>query len=235
MQTSQALKKSLTQCFIKALFNCEYIYPKIKKNIYDMEAKNMKTANVAIGSMKRTNKLFLNRRKSRKVSTMRTVQNATISMGKPITAPVLIPVEHKSTPTCINNPFMVDGRCYKVTALSFGSPHGAVVVDDVDSLDVSTLGAKLGTHVLFPKGASIVFIQMIDRESLKVRLWQHGEGEIAFTPEAVCVAATAAMMLQKVLGNNANVSMGGNLFQVNWKRGGEVSLTGDTGGFVQAA
>lgn len=158
---------------------------------------------------------------------MQTTNITTISIGKPVTAPVLVPVEHKSTPTCISDPFMVDGECYKVTAMSFGSPHGAVLVDNVDGVDVPALGSKIGTHILFPKGASIVFIQMLDKENLTARLWQRDKGETSFTPEAACVAGTAAMMLQKVLGHKANVSMGGNTFQVKWDRGGgDVSLTG---------
>ena len=187
----------------------------------------MKTANVTTYTLKRTQKEALNRRISREASAMRASNTVTVSLGKPVTAPVLVPVEHKSTPTCINDPFMVDGQCYKVTAMSFGNPHGAVLVDDVDCTDVAEIGSKLGSHVLFPKGASILFIQMLDKENLKARLWQRGKGETDFTPEAACVAGTAAMMLQKVLGHKANVLMGGNTYQVQWDRAGaNVSLTG---------
>jgi diaminopimelate epimerase len=156
-----------------------------------------------------------------------TSKNRTILFNKPITTPFLIPVIHASTPNCISDPFMVDGVCYRVTAMSFGSPHGAVVVDNVDTVDVPTIGSALGTHCLFPKGASIVFIQVLDRETIKARLWQLNEGEIPFTPEAVCVAGTAAIMLQKILTTKATVLMGGNEFQVEWNKGeGTVSLTG---------
>lgn len=153
-------------------------------------------------------------------------ENRAISLGKPVTAPCLIPVKHESTPNCINNPFMVDGTCYKVTALSFGSPHGVVVADDIDAVDVEALGSSLGTHPLFPKGASIVFIQITGKETLKARLWQLNKGEIPFTFESVGVAGTAAMMLQKILERKANVLMGGNAFQVEWNKGEAVSLTG---------
>ncbi len=158
---------------------------------------------------------------------MNTTAEKTISLGKPVTAPCLIPVRHKSTPRCIYSPFMVNGDCYRVTAMSFGSPHGAVLVEDVDAVNVAALGASLGTHRLFPQGASIVFVQMLDGESLKARLWQRGEGETAFTCEAACVAATAAVMLQKTLASKATVLMGGHSFQVEWDRGaGGVRLTG---------
>ena len=165
---------------------------------------------------------------------MQTMKNVTISLGKPITAPVLVPVEHKSTPTCINDPFMVEGKPYRVTAMSFGSPHGAVFVDDIGSVNVQALGSTLGTHVLFPKGASIVFIQTLDKKSLKARLWQRGAGETAFTPEAACVAGTAAMMLQKVLENEAEVIMGGNKFHVKWDRGHDDVLLSGPADLLQA-
>ena len=153
--------------------------------------------------------------------------SATISLGAPITIPVLVPVQHASTPTCINDPFMVNGECYKVTAMSFSTPHGAVFVDDLDSVDVPALGAELGTHVLFPEGASIVFVQVLNKVSLKARLWQRGEGELPFTPEAACVAGTAAMMCQKVLYNTADITMGDNTFRMRWDRFGDgVTLTG---------
>jgi len=151
----------------------------------------------------------------------------TLLMGQPVTTPCLIPVLHSSTPACINNPFMVNGDCYKLTAMSFGNAHGAVFVDDVDALDLEVIGAALGTHVLFPVGASIVFVEAAGKGDLKARLWQNEIGEIPFTPEAVSVAGTAAMMLQKVLGTSANISMGGEDFQVKWDRcGSGISLTG---------
>jgi len=156
---------------------------------------------------------------------MQAANSAAVSFGKPITSPILIPVDHKSTPSCISEPFMVNGTCCKVTAISFGTPHGVVIVDDVDDIDVSAIGSALGTHALFPKGASIVFVQITGKDSLKARLWQRGQGETPYSSEAVCAVATVAMMLQKIMGYTATVSMGENTFLVEWDRVGEVMLT----------
>jgi len=170
--------------------------------------------------------LYTTRARERRIG-MKSTRNATISLGKPITAPALVPVKHAATPACINHPFQVKGDYCGVTALSFGTPHGAVSVADVDNTDVLDLGLALGTHPLFPKGASIVFFQVLDSENLKARLWQRGKGEVPFTPEAACVAATVAMKLQKTFACKVNVSMGGNVFCVQWDRGvGEVSISG---------
>ncbi len=143
----------------------------------------------------------------------------------PVIAPVLVPVEHKATPVCINSPFLVDNAAYSVTAMSFGSPHGAVFVDDVDSVDVASLGAALGNHVLFPQGASIVFIQALDRHTLKARLWQRGVGETDYTPEGACVAGTAAILLLKTTERTVRVRMGGTVSDVEWNWGKGACLT----------
>jgi len=148
-----------------------------------------------------------------------------ISYGDPIMAPSLIPVDHVASPACVSIPFLVDGKFYEVTAMSFGTPHGAIFVDDLDTTDVTALGPLLGKHSFFPIGASIVFIQVVDKWIIKARLWQLDEGEKPFTHEAVCVAGTAAMACQKVSGNDVTIFMGGEAFSVSWNRsGGEVTL-----------
>jgi len=156
---------------------------------------------------------------------MLTKSTETVMMGKPITAPRLILVLHSATPACVAEPFMVGGTPYQVTALSFGTPHGAVLVEDVDSVDVPSLGRALGTHALFPMGASIVFLQVLDGDQVKARLWQRDGSGIEFTREAACVAGTAAMMLQKVIKTQARVSMGDVSACVKWDRETGVSLT----------
>ena len=148
-----------------------------------------------------------------------------VSLGKPITAPALIPVMHSATPMCINEPFMVEGGCYKVTAISFGSPHGAVFVDDISGVDIAKIGSALSSH-RFPKGASIVFVQILDKDNLKARVWQNNTGEVDFTEEAAAVAGVAAMMLQKTLKSEINAHMGGTVTAVKWDRGSnEVMLS----------
>ncbi len=157
---------------------------------------------------------------------MKRSNSITVSFGKPVTASCLIPVLHDSTPNCISDPFMVNGKEYRVTALSFRTPHGVVIVNDAESIDVWSLGSSLGTHVLFPRGANIVFVQVIDSKTIKARLWQRGEGETAFTLEAVCVAMVTSRMLQKIMVHKANVLMGGNTFEVEWDTIGDAKLTG---------
>ncbi len=158
---------------------------------------------------------------------MKILNATTIHYQDPILEPVLIPVEHNATPLCINDTFMVNGTPYGVTAMRLETPYGAVVVDDVEAVDVESLGCALSNHALFSEGANIVFIQVLDRQTLKARLFLRGEGETV-TSEAVCVAGVAAMMLQKTLGQRVRVFMGGGVSVVEWSWGRGISLTSPT-------
>ncbi len=160
---------------------------------------------------------------------MKILNAQTVRYPEPILEPVLIPVDHNATPLCINDTFMVNGQPYGVTAMRIETPYGAVFTDCVDALDVEGLGFALGNHALFPEGASIVFIQVLDRQTLRARLYLRGEGE-AVTPEAVCVAGVAAMMLQKTMLGKVSVFMGGGVSVVEWSAGGNgVILTSPAG------
>ncbi|MCL2062322.1 MAG: hypothetical protein FWH03_06850 [Firmicutes bacterium] len=145
-----------------------------------------------------------------------------ISLGRPITAPSLIPICHTVTPQCINTPIMVNGACRFITAVSLGAPFGAVFVENVDAADIAQTGKALAVHPLFPQGASIVFIQLLSKQSLKARFFE-GAGKTASALQAAAVAAITAMMLQKTWESELDVLLDEKTFRIKWDRcGGEV-------------
>lgn len=144
-----------------------------------------------------------------------------VTLGKPIVAPSLIPVLHRATPACINEPFMADGRPYRMTCLSFSQPYGVVFTEDVEGVNLEEIGPLLEKHPRFPQGASIVFVQVCADYSLKARLWQRNEEEQPYSLEAACAALVAAGMNQKLNDRQADVKMGGRRFHVGWDRATE--------------
>ena len=163
---------------------------------------------------------------------METLQQQTISFGRPVTVPYLVPVIHNSTPSCINHPFMVDGQEYRVTSFALNSsagtrPYGVVVTDNVNTMDISTHGKALSNHPLFPNGADIVFLEIESKDLLKARLYEKEEGEIVFSDKGACAAFVAARILDKTYGS-ADVEMGGKTCRVEWDGvEGSVTLTGN--------
>ena len=166
---------------------------------------------------------------------METAVQKTISFGRPVMEPYLIPVIHNSTPSCINVPFMVEGQEYRVTSFALhncegassagarsegagsegAKPYGIVITDNVEKLDMSLHGKALCTHPLFPNGADIVFVEIKRRDLLKARLYEKEEGEVDFSERGACAAFVAARILQKTY-ESAVVSMGGKVCRVEW-------------------
>ena len=159
------------------------------------------------------------------------LQQQPVSFGSPVMAPYLIPVSHTSSPSCINQPFMVEGQAFHVTSFSLqgaagARPYGAVITDSVEALDVSSQGQALCKHPLFPLGADIVFVEVERKDSLKARLFTKEEGDSGFSERGACAAFVAARILEKTYGS-ALVAMGGKTCRVEWDGvDGDVRLSG---------
>ena len=122
--------------------------------------------------------------------------------------------------TCINENLKVDGEAYKVTCLSMGNPHCVIFVDKVDDFPVEQVGPKIENHKTFPKRTNVGFVQVLNKNELKVRVWERGCGETLACGTGACAAVAAANKLGKVgskvtvhvLGEDLQVEVGKNLF-----------------------
>jgi diaminopimelate epimerase len=122
--------------------------------------------------------------------------------------------------TCINENLEVDGKVFKVTCLSMGNPHCVIFVDKVDDFPVERIGRKIENHSVFPKRTNVCFVQVLNLDELKVRVWERGCGETLACGTGTCAAVAAANKLGKVgnkvtvhlLGGDLQVEMAENLF-----------------------
>jgi len=119
--------------------------------------------------------------------------------------------------TCINEDLAVDGEFYKVTCLSLGNPHCIIFVDEVDDFPVEQVGPKVENHKAFPKRTNVGFVQVLNQNELKVRVWERGCGETLACGTGTCAAVAAANRLGKV-GNKVTVHVVGGELQVNVDR-----------------
>ena len=113
-----------------------------------------------------------------------------VRMGEPRLQRVQIPMQ--GTPgEVINEPLLVDGATFDVTAVSMGNPHCVVFVEDVDGFDVARWGPYFEHHDVFPEGVNTEFIQVHDRESFSMRVWERGSGETLACGTGASAAAVA--------------------------------------------
>jgi len=86
---------------------------------------------------------------------------------------------------------------YNGTAVSMGNPHFVTFVNDVDALDLPELGPQFEHHKCFPEGVNTEFVEVIDRNTVKFRVWERGSGETLACGTGACAITYACIKLKK--------------------------------------
>lgn len=147
-----------------------------------------------------------------------------VNMGIPRHAPEQIPVqadqESRYYTARVNNHEKAFG------AVSIGNPHAVLQVTDIDSAPVTELGAALENHEFFPERANIGFMQIIDRATIKLRVYERGSAETLACGSGACAAVVIGIE-QNLLDNNVCVELPGGKLHIHWPgRGQPVLMTG---------
>ena len=142
-------------------------------------------------------------------------QMVSVDMGEPVLDAELIPVDarEKNEPV-INVPITVDGTDYKMTCVSMGNPH-AVVFEDPDTIGIEKVGPYFENHVLFPKRTNTEFVRIIDKDNVRMRVWERGTGETLACGTGCC-ATCVACVLNGLTNREINVHLLGGVVKVKW-------------------
>lgn len=144
------------------------------------------------------------------------VETVRVNMGQPELVPKNIPIESELE-RFIQEPVVVDGREYLVTGVSMGNPHAVTYIDDTDSLEIEKLGPKFENHAMFPRRINTEFAQIVDRNTIKMRVWERGAGETLACGTGACATLVAATLSNLVDGEADLVLLGGTL-HIKWDR-----------------
>jgi len=117
-----------------------------------------------------------------------------VDMGPPVLDPDQIPVRGYASAPVVDVPLEVDGQTLSITAVSMGNPHCVVFVPDLDAVFFDTLGPKLETHPAFPRKTNVEFVQVINNEKVKVRVWERGAGPTLACGTGACAVAVAGSL-----------------------------------------
>ncbi len=148
----------------------------------------------------------------------------TVNMGIPKHQPDAIPLVMADESTLYN--VNIDDNEVEFAALSIGNPHAVIRVDNVADAALETIGAAMERHPLFPERANIGFMQIIDRQSIKLRVYERGAGETLACGSGACAAVIAGIE-QNLLDLDVGVSLPGGELQIRWLgRGHPVFMTG---------
>lgn len=136
------------------------------------------------------------------------IYSVAVNVGKAVLDPAKIPVDlsyiaptmsdlaRDSTPTdkIINQTVEIGGGAFAITCVSMGNPHCVVFCDNLDTLDIEKTGPSFENHPLFPERVNTEFVKIINRTTLKMRVWERGSGETFACGTGACAAAVAAVL-----------------------------------------
>lgn len=149
-----------------------------------------------------------------------------VNMGEAILNPKDIPVNINKD-KIVNETITVDSKEYDITCVSMGNPHCIVYMDNIDDLEIDKIGPKFENHELFPERINTEFLEVIDKNTIKMRVWERGSGETYACGTGACAATVAS-----VLNNYCNIDeevtvklLGGDL-KIKYLSSGLVYMTG---------
>ena len=120
------------------------------------------------------------------------VRSARVDMGAPVLRGEDIPSTY-SGETVVNVPIEVDGKTFGATLVSMGNPH-CVVFADPDTVGLAHFGPLFERHPAFPERINTEFVRVIDKNRLKMRVWERGSGETLACGTGACASAVAAVL-----------------------------------------
>ena len=139
-----------------------------------------------------------------------------VDMGTPILKPELIPIVAKGE-TVIDEPIMVGGKEYHMTGVSMGNPHDVVFMDDIKNLEIEKIGTLFENHERFPNRINTEFVNVIDRHTAQMRVWERGSGETLACGTGACAVAVACI-LNGLTENTVTVKLLGGDLRIEWDR-----------------
>ena len=149
-----------------------------------------------------------------------------VDMGIPNFEPAKIPVDADNRVDSYQ--LEIEAHTVEFSALSIGNPHAVIVVENIDSAALETLGPELESHPFFPQKVNVGFIQIINRNEFRLRVYERGVGETQACGSGACAAMVAACQLD-LIDTNATAHLTGGKLQLSWSGEGEpVMMTGDT-------
>ncbi len=131
------------------------------------------------------------------------VQSVRVNMGAPILEAKEIPVAADESPV-VSEPISIAqkdsglkggvGTEYQMTCVSMGNPHAVVYIDSTDELEIEAVGPLFENHERFPNRTNTEFVQIIDPEHVKMRVWERGSGETLACGTGCCAVCVAGVL-----------------------------------------
>jgi len=112
------------------------------------------------------------------------------------------------------------------TATGMGNPHCTFFVEDADRIDLKVFGSRFEKHPLFPEGTNVQIVSLLERDHLRMRVWERGVGHTLASGSSACASAVAASRLG-LTGKAVKIDLDGGRLDIEWLESG-VWMTGES-------
>jgi diaminopimelate epimerase len=151
-------------------------------------------------------------------------QRVSVDMGVPDFTPAALPFDAPAQQPRYR--LEVNGEQLEFGAVSVGNPHAVLVVPSVDSAAVERIGRALQADPRFPRQVNVGFMQVLDRDHVRLRVYERGVGETRACGTGACAAVAIGRQLE-LLAAEVEVHVPGGILGVHWDGPGHsVWLTG---------
>lgn len=162
------------------------------------------------------------------------VSKVRVDMGEPELIPAQVPVKASvlgladdRREAIVAEPLEIKARSYDITCVSMGNPHCITFIgEDVRDFPLEEVGPVFEKHELFPERVNTEFINVIDKDHLRMRVWERGSGETLACGTGACAVAVASY-LNGFTGRSVDIELlGGHLEVVYDEKTNHVFMTG---------
>jgi diaminopimelate epimerase len=148
-----------------------------------------------------------------------------VNMGKPRFLPADIPFNSPEQSITYMLTIAI-GQQIEIAALSMGNPHAVVLVDDVAKAAVASIGPKVEGHPQFPARVNVGFMQLVDHDHIKLRVYERGVGETRACGTGACAAVVSGIR-RGLLAREVTVTLPGGDLAISWPdEAASVMMTG---------
>jgi len=149
------------------------------------------------------------------------VTKVRVDMGSPILEPKDIPINLPGS-RVVNEPIRISSQVFHFTGVSMGNPHAVVFIEKSDfffdtlkDLNIESIGPGFENHPLFPNRINTEFVNVIDEQTVEMRVWERGSGETMACGTGACAVAVACV-LNGFTKNQVKVKLLGGDLEIEW-------------------
>ena len=160
------------------------------------------------------------------------VASVEVDMGEPGLNPEDIPTSLAAnhpmdkSGRIISEPLLIEGREFRVTCVSMGNPHCVIFLNETENWPIEKCGPKFEHHAVFPNRTNTEFAKVIDRQHIRMRVWERGSGETMACGTGAC-ATLAAGVLNGLTDREAILQLNGGNLSIRWdEKNNHIYMTG---------